>query len=568
MEVAGLVLGALPLILSAIESYDTVAQLSKNYWHYESILHDIRLQVFAQDEQLRRTLKLINLVDPTQQNLEMQLRRRFPEKHENYLDIIRQMDKIAAQMMKKMELDSRGKPAWFNDTSDRARYEWRRVKRSISHMKTWTFAEQLQYWNNVLTNCFQTPEVGITSTKETPTLSTVKNGFDIDRCDKTRQNARSVFRAVQGAWKCKDVAHCHQGNLKLSWHEHDQPQIDILPIAITPGQSQPKSPLVWHSFVVEVHDGEVIASSSATTSTSSQHVNTETPVSTKKSHSISRRLQSVFRRKVPSTPSATLAVAGLERPLSAYREIGSLCSLIDETASDSRFVLGMAENKSRIIIKHDRLDSPQEVPMELKSLLSSSKRLRSSRGHIPRASLSERLAVSAGLCWGVLYLAETPWLAPDWEWIDDISIFKKPSIDNYVSQLPAIGWLGNNDRSAADGGIQTFHIQRGINKTLFALGVLLIELCLDTSFQSLRSTSLSQRAANSAVPDDIEIADELVQRVYDSVGRGYGYAAQRCIHGDFPGRRDMHDFNLQSFRLDFFNEVVAPVQATYKYFAP
>jgi hypothetical protein len=257
----------------------------------------------------------------------------------------------------------------------------------------------------------------------------------------------------------------------------------------------------------------------------------------------------------------------LDSPVSACPEIESLCSLIHETASDRRFVLERSENKIQILIKYEHLDLLQQFPMDLKSLLSSSTHLNCLSDHIPRTSLSERLAISAGLCWGILYLADTPWLAPNWEWVNDISIFRQPTDDNSMSQLPAIRWPANNDQSATYHESQIFHIQRGINKTLFALGVLLIELCLDCSFQSLRSTSLSQKA-NSGVPNDVEIADEQVQKVYNLVGRGYGYAAQRCIQGDFPGRRDTHDFNLQLFRLDFFNNVVAPVQATYKYFAP
>ncbi|KAF7530900.1 hypothetical protein G7054_g9401 [Neopestalotiopsis clavispora] len=569
MEVAGLVLGALPLVVTAIESYDTIAKMSSNYWHYHSTLEDIRLQVFAQDQQLRITLKGINLADPTQQNLGTQMRKRFPDDYQQYLSIIRQMDTITAQMMRKLELDSNGKPEWRNDTTDRAGYEWRRVKRSISHMKTWTFAEQLQHWNNVLARCLETSEANPQSSVQTPTLLSVKNAFDIDQCDKTRENVQIMFDAVHNAMKCNDIDHRHQGNLKLLWHETDRPQLDMLPIAMTPGQCQPDSSLIWYSFVVEVHDDEPTAP--AAHSRSSASLLTANSPRAKGSKGIGRRFMSALRKKKSTPPKATFVVPPAEKTIVAHQKIESMCSLITGTTSDSQFILGSSESNGYIFIKHEQLDPLREISVEFKSLYSNSKRMDYLRGRTPRASLADRLAMSAGLCWGVLYLAETAWLAPDWDWIEDISVFTKSSNNGSAPQLPAIGWPGSHDKSTSPLGKQplpTFQTERTINKTLFALGILLIELCLASSFQSLKATSLSQRSANQPVPDDIEIADELVQRVYDSVGLIYGYAAQRCIRGDFPGRRETHKLDRQSFRLDFFNEVVAPVQATYKHFAP
>ncbi|KAI6368842.1 hypothetical protein MCOR31_005399 [Pyricularia oryzae] len=72
------------------------------------------------------------------------------------------------------------------------------------------------------------------------------------------------------------------------------------------------------------------------------------------------------------------------------------------------------------------------------------------------------------------------------------------------------------------------------NGTLFALGILLIELGLNQSFEQLR--------------DD----------------ESYGYAVQRCLRFEFPGRDVTKSIQFDQFRHQFFFLCVfAPVQATF-----
>jgi hypothetical protein len=112
------------------------------------------------------------------------------------------------------------------------------------------------------------------------------------------------------------------------------------------------------------------------------------------------------------------------------------------------------------------------------------------------------------------------------------------------------------------------------NRTLFVLGIMLIELCLNRSFQNLKadllkSQNLSGNSCQNTTPqslisfEDIGVAYKLVDNVYLDAGDEYGNAVQRCLRCGFDGRVEDQDFKLPQFRKNFFRGVVAPVQATY-----
>jgi hypothetical protein len=112
------------------------------------------------------------------------------------------------------------------------------------------------------------------------------------------------------------------------------------------------------------------------------------------------------------------------------------------------------------------------------------------------------------------------------------------------------------------------------NKTLFALGILLIELCLNRSFGELRRESQMynpnfsgnitlKEAVSSTASEDYAIAEMQTDKVYLEAGYLYGYAVQRCLRYEFPGRDVTKNFQFRQFRANFFSGVVAPIQATF-----
>lgn len=65
--------------------------------------------------------------------------------------------------------------------------------------------------------------------------------------------------------------------------------------------------------------------------------------------------------------------------------------------------------------------------------------------------------------------------------------------------------------------------------------------------------------------DDYTLANKhLLNHVYLEAGDDYGYATQRCIGFEFRGRDATKTFDNEQFCQHFFNDVVAPLQATYE----
>jgi hypothetical protein len=228
-------------------------------------------------------------------------------------------------------------------------------------------------------------------------------------------------------------------------------------------------------------------------------------------------------------------------------------------------------------------------------------------------SRKQRFSIAAAMCWAVLYLCGSPWMNSDWIGKDegkheqliyrdsDRSILIAPPMQSYhslistnqplyfqvhlpveknesavsIADYPSLSYRFPQEIDPSPNQsrrkTQSFHTGQIRNRTLFSLGLLLIELCLNRKFEDLRreyqlnnfgvSMGLD---AQAVIPDDMEIADRQVDRVYLDAGYSYGYAVQRCLRCEFPGRDITKNFDFKEFRRHFFNGVVAPVQAAFE----
>ncbi len=111
MEVAGLVLGGIPLVLYALDNYHRCLNPAKDYWKYDSTLKIIRMNVFIQQEQLKVTLRnCVGLEKPSQKELQERLLQLYPRaKCQEFLNIILHMEHIVQKLMDTLEIDSMGK---------------------------------------------------------------------------------------------------------------------------------------------------------------------------------------------------------------------------------------------------------------------------------------------------------------------------------------------------------------------------------------------------------------------------------------------------------------------------
>ncbi|KAI1497399.1 hypothetical protein F5X99DRAFT_24443 [Biscogniauxia marginata] len=108
MEVAGVVLGGIPIALYVLDNYKRCLDPARDYWRYKSTITTIRMNVFIQQEQLNIALRSIGLTKPSLQELQEHLRDLYPQKSE-FLSIIDRMEEVVAKLIEKLDVESTGK---------------------------------------------------------------------------------------------------------------------------------------------------------------------------------------------------------------------------------------------------------------------------------------------------------------------------------------------------------------------------------------------------------------------------------------------------------------------------
>lgn len=101
-ELAGLVLGAIPIGIWALEKYQEPYEA---YTNYHNTINTLKVNLRIQKMHLDTTLESIGLQDPTPQELQDCLVSKFPDSHSELLFIIRQMDNLTATLMENLMVD-------------------------------------------------------------------------------------------------------------------------------------------------------------------------------------------------------------------------------------------------------------------------------------------------------------------------------------------------------------------------------------------------------------------------------------------------------------------------------
>lgn len=101
-EVAGLVLGAIPIVIWALEKY---AEPVEVYTSYHNNIKTFRSDLMLQERRLQRTLSSIGLYNPTKDELRECLKSKFPTIADEVLHIIQDMERVMAELMRKLGID-------------------------------------------------------------------------------------------------------------------------------------------------------------------------------------------------------------------------------------------------------------------------------------------------------------------------------------------------------------------------------------------------------------------------------------------------------------------------------
>ncbi|KAJ3580542.1 hypothetical protein NPX13_g21 [Xylaria arbuscula] len=553
MEVAGLVLGGIPIVLYAFDNYKRCLEPGKNYWRYESTLSMIRSHVFVQQEQLDVTLRNIGLVNPTRVELELHLTKLYStSKCVEFMAIIDNMETIVRKIMDKLDIDMKGKPQWTTESEDRISWEWRR------------------YWNNALKNIFEKAE--IPSLESDSFLNKIQASFNQENCDKARQDYVIMHDMLSKTWTCN--CQVHRGNIRLDWHTSKIALADRLLLTVPlEGGSQ------WNDISVNF---QIPVDTTAMQLTNTKR-DISPPVPRAPSPSKRDKLKEMFsmgRRSNSSRQSLTIPIAQstpLQTIPNPRQEIRCLCDYMKH-GKDLGTGYITDQNTSNICLLIE-LAPPASQPRKASSLSSFLGLSKVAQQHPTPVLLSrkQRFSIAAAAVWAILYLYGSPWMNEDWGGKEEIQLFVEGTgAARQLVEYPALECTFKSITRQQSTTrkekleVERFQSSQIRNKELFALGILLIELCLGKTFEQIRQESQDHSRPSASLGissspiDDFEIANRQTDSIYLEAGDLYGYAVQRCLRCEFPGRDVTKTFEFSPFRQNFFNGVVAPIQATYE----
>ncbi|MCJ1415193.1 hypothetical protein MMC32_001524 [Xylographa parallela] len=171
----------------------------------------------------------------------------------------------------------------------------------------------------------------------------------------------------------------------------------------------------------------------------------------------------------------------------------------------------------------------------------------------------DRLNLALTIASSVLQLYKTPWLRDYWD-KNDI-IISGDHITNVREQV----YVSVSFPAGTNEGSRLMNKFPGRNVTLFALSIVLIEICLGQSLESLRSPEDPLDSEGRA--DGLtnwSTAKRMENAVYREAGSRYGDTVRRCLYCEF----DRRDTNLENdtFRQAVYDGVVTPLEDDVKEF--
>lgn len=180
-----------------------------------------------------------------------------------------------------------------------------------------------------------------------------------------------------------------------------------------------------------------------------------------------------------------------------------------------------------------------------------------------RLTQADKLCIALYLASSMLQLYKTPWLDEQWGHKDVYFVHRPGTTIADISKQPYIyRKLSSTAPCSTTQAQPTYSVIR--NQTLFALGILLIELWYGKSIEQL---AINSDRDCQGTPGVVWCTAERLVRtdIPFEAGAQYADVVRRCIRCDFD-RTDM-DLDSESFQRAVFDGVVTPLEITLKQFS-
>ncbi|OBT70027.1 hypothetical protein VE03_00654 [Pseudogymnoascus sp. 23342-1-I1] len=610
--IVGLLLGSIPLVISALEHYKEGIDVIKDIRNYRSTLKSLKTKLSIQEELYRGTIKRLLLTELSQvevhalfpepgsegrsalwgtEDIEDKLRRKLGANNFHiFMDVVADMNTIMVKLMEKLDIDMDGRPKWKPGDATEARlqdrfsWEWRRIRRSLGKGEREALISSFERYNNNLASFVQNNEI------LAPQSSGREKGF-VKYLDLVRNQACGLHSILGNSWKCNCNAP-HTAYLRLQHPSEASPSptfgVTFPPRQVSTGRSEADEQELafWNHTSISISKLDNQPEVSATEISPSVPLPTPKPPTSQITVKLSSSLKVTTREKKTSRVrfsttktdmrSSTLVAMSLD-PLAVSPPVQtnvrptviSLCSALSETPAEKNLgrFLNATEDQVALITADASLES--STPLCLNMLLSKSA---NPPGLHQKLSDKDRLKIALTLASTVLQLYDSPWIDSMWSG-QDIQFLSSQSTDSneapFIGPFVSTSFHGPTSPSklrqpASTGSSLADDLMP--SKVLFALAVMLVELCLDKTLIEMRQLSPGEEngSQKSTVLDDYKTAHDQLNAVFQKSGSNYGNVVQRCLKCEFTIPPQQKRLSFENFRHLVYEGVVAPLEENYK----
>ncbi|KAF2661222.1 hypothetical protein K491DRAFT_619878 [Lophiostoma macrostomum CBS 122681] len=590
IEIAGLILGSFPLIVSALEHYGEGLEAMQDWARFRTdfnaFLNDfIRQQIFFRQhiEDLLSTVVDSEyhmgrmLDDSTDEQwkspvLEHKLKMRLPGKqeYESYMVTVSAIQTILSKIRKKLRI-AEEKPHWSQVKAtglSRLGFEYKRIVYVLDRKRRTSLMDKLSQYNNDLHQLLDNSDrLELTRRKRKATLPTLFEQF--------RRQASSLHDAISQTIQC-DCTFLHATKLLLSAGDGTStmlkdPRIeDATRLRVYFGQADSEvsstNTLInhsdrWHAADVEMGEADADIGAEA-------HSLLETAAATPaRSPSVSQSVSTYSTRKVSfqHTERRRSSNASLV-PKDAVR-IEDLCAALKQYESSKQsqpakghlgYLPGEDNLCHTIYYSYDRVPSSADIQdsITVAELLNQQPPWNSQNIKRP-----QRLEIALVMSRVVLQLHSCPWLKDNWT-KDDIYFFRDRQGKLYLDSMALTSKFYPAKLSASLEPLAstTSHPSRKRTKTsLLSLGVLILEMWFNKSIEScnFRDRFLGPDGEETEFTK-FNTAQKWQEKALEEGGIDLDSLTYRCVYGDFGAAKQ--DLNDEELRKAVYQEVVHPLE--------
>ncbi|KAK8199480.1 uncharacterized protein BKA78DRAFT_291122 [Phyllosticta capitalensis] len=539
IEIAGLVLGALPLIIEAMKQYADGATTVKRFIFYEEPLRDLSLELRTQYVICQNTCEelLGGIAHPgdiagllqdmdgrlwERHDLKPAVKKRLGRSHQEFVATMIRMGEVVKEIANKLKLDSTYHVQV--DVSQKFRREYQRLKFTLQKSEYDELMKTVYRHNTTLS---QLVDQSLRHEQAQERYGVYSKLPDFRKIQKY---ASAIHSLIQKCFNCT-CNNVHTASIRLDKPHEDLNKVrGIVRFGLLFSCTNEKSRMPWGMEAAEIEPLEDGGHSKPD----------QTHPCTVKGKG---RIQFVTPEPKPAVLRGPHNAPGLQ-PIVNICE--ALCKF--KQPRQGPCVGYLLDDFNR---KHGLFHPSTVAKLRNPTSLVSLQEVLAPNRALPGFDIDVKVDLAIAVANSMLGLHDTPWIDSYWG-KDDILFLKSGDTAEFAN--PYI-WKQESAKSSNGGVNLSATAYQPRNKALFSLGVLLTEIYLGESFEEVLNRNLGGG-------DPIEALERVIDLVSDKVGEECGNAVRRCIFCSFDCRRI--GFEREDFCKMFYVNVVSCLETPRK----